>query len=131
LAPGAWWSDLYLLYYLPSFSGAAQSAALIGLHLNARDDENGHKGWQLVSAFTSPHVCGDGESYATDFRLPESITGPTFRAHVLRRLLKSIRKQGIHAGEYLLTPDAGLLVAVSNLLFDEAIQEFCGKRAES
>ena len=75
-------------------------------------------------AFTSPHVCGDGESCATDFRLPESITGPTFRADVLRRLLKSIRKQGIHAGEYLLTPDAGLLVAVGNLSFDEAIQEF-------
>jgi len=78
----------------------------------SREAANAHKGWQLVSAFTSPHVCGDGESYATDFRLPESITGPTFRADVLRRLLKSIRKQGIHAGEYLLTPDAGLLVAV-------------------
>ena len=76
----------YLSFLITSRDGRAKLAAdlpelIVPRKKGSPEAANARKGWQLVSAFTSPHVCSDGE--------------------------------------YLLTPDAGFLVAVGNLSFDE------------
>jgi hypothetical protein len=65
----------------------------------------------LVSDFTSPHVCGDGDTYEIKFPIPESLTGPTYHASTLLALLKSKA-----ATDNFILPNAALLTPAGDLL---------------
>jgi len=60
-----------------------------GIERSSRLPRSEAKAWGLVSDYTSPHVCGDGGTYEIKFPIPESLTGPTYRANDLVLLLKS------------------------------------------
>jgi hypothetical protein len=68
--------------------------------------------WVLVSDYSSPHVCGDGETYEIKFPIPESLTGPTYHASDLASILKSkvAKDNCILPGEALLTPAGDFLL---------------------
>ena len=84
-----------------------------GIQRSSRLPRSQAKPWVLVSDYSSPHVCGDGQAYEIKFPVPESLTGPTYHASTLVSLLKSkvAEDNYILPGEALLTPGGDFLVA--------------------
>ena len=84
-----------------------------GIERSSRLGRSGAEPWILVSDFNTPHVCRDGQTYEFDFPIPESLTGPIYRADTLSSLLKSkvAKDNHILSGEALVTPAGDFLLA--------------------
>jgi hypothetical protein len=86
-----------------------------GIERSSRLPRSEAKGWVLVSDYTSPHVCGDGDTYEIKFPVPESLIGSTYHADTLLSLLQSkvAKDNNLVPNEALLTTAGDFLVDLS------------------
>lgn len=88
-----------------------------GIERSSRLPRSHAKPWVLLSDYTTPHVCGGGNTYEIDFPIAESLTGPTYHASDLMQLLQSkmAKDNSILPGEAVLTPAGDFLVDLDAL----------------